>query len=159
MVYIDVLYVNCLGATRILGGGGGGGGGKCPSCLHGLNPGKTVFMCHVKLCCTTSPVIHTVLLHIGLFENYLLARVRDPNLEAMSVAQDWLVFHDHFLSHIGHTQDYLFLSYLPFLSVAFHFLFASSSKANLKYPNTGYEVWLSMCTCPYIPKCNRVRSA
>ncbi|XP_064406884.1 chromosome transmission fidelity protein 18 homolog isoform X2 [Halichondria panicea] len=78
----------------------------------------------------------------GLFENYLLARVRDPNLEAISVAQDWLVFNDTLSSHIGRCQDYMFMAYLPFLAVAFHFLFAASTKTHLKYPNTGYEIFL-----------------
>jgi len=77
---------------------------------------------------------------IGLFENYLSSRVRDPNLEALSVAQDWLVYHDQVSWFIGHTQDYQFMKYLPFLSVAFHFLFASPSKTHVKYPNTSYEV-------------------
>ncbi len=91
-------------------------------------------------------MIFTSYIHTGLFENYLLARVRDPNLEAISVAQDWLVFNDTLSSHIGRCQDYMFMAYLPFLAVAFHFLFAASTKTHLKYPNTGYEV-RSMWAC------------
>ena len=61
------------------------------------------------------------------------------------MAQDWIGFHDHLQHHIAHMQDYLFMAYLPFLSVAFHFLFAASSKTQLKYPNTSYEVTVCVC--------------
>jgi chromosome transmission fidelity protein 18 len=76
----------------------------------------------------------------GLFENYLNIRFKDPNLEAVCVGLDWMVFHDTLQQHIGHTQNYTCLAYLPYLSVAFHFLYASPSRPYVKYPHTNFEV-------------------
>ena len=56
------------------------------------------------------------------------------------VGLDWMVFHDTLQQYIAHTQNYIFLAYLPFLSVAFHFLFASPSKPYVRYPHTNFEV-------------------
>ena len=50
------------------------------------------------------------------------------------------MFHDTVQQYIAQTQSYSFLSYLPFLSVAFHFLFAAPSKPYIRYPQTNYEV-------------------
>ena len=50
------------------------------------------------------------------------------------------MFHDTLQQHIAHTQNYTFWSYLPFLSVAFHFLFAAPSKPYIRYPHTNFEV-------------------
>ena len=58
----------------------------------------------------------------------------------MCVGLDWMVFHDTLQQHIAHTQNYTFWSYLPFLSVAFHFLFAAPSKPYIRYPHTNFEV-------------------
>lgn len=76
-----------------------------------------------------------------MFENYLNVKFKDPNLEAVSVGQDWLLFHDTLQSRISHSQDYSFMPYLPFLSVAFHFLFSSPSKPPLRYPHTDFEMF------------------
>lgn len=58
----------------------------------------------------------------------------------ISVAQDWLLFHDSIQKFIAHNQDYTFMPYMPYLSVAFHFLFAAPSRPQIVYPNTNYEV-------------------
>lgn len=58
----------------------------------------------------------------------------------ISVGQDWIVFHDELQQHITRNQSFTFITYLPFLSVAFHFLFAAVSKAPIHYPTTAYEV-------------------
>jgi chromosome transmission fidelity protein 18 len=76
-----------------------------------------------------------------LFENYLNIRFKDPNLEAICVGLDWVVFHDTLQQHIAQTQSYLFWGYLPFLSVTFHFLFAAPSKPYIRYPHTNFEMF------------------
>ena len=52
-----------------------------------------------------------------------------------------MVFNDELQQQISRSQTFMFIGYLPFLSVAFHFLFAAPSKASIRYPNTNYEVW------------------
>lgn len=51
-----------------------------------------------------------------------------------------MVFHDEVQQQIARSQNYLFTAYLPYLSVAFHFLFAATSKPPVHYPNASYEV-------------------
>lgn len=58
----------------------------------------------------------------------------------VSVGQDWMVFSDELQQRVAHSQNFIFIGYLPYLSVAFHFLFAAPSKAPIRYPNTNYEV-------------------
>ena len=58
----------------------------------------------------------------------------------VSVGQDWIIFHDELQQHITNDQNFTFITYLPFLSVAFHFLFAAPSKPPVRYPSSTYEV-------------------
>ena len=60
----------------------------------------------------------------------------------ISVGQDWILFHDELQLYITHDQNFTFMTYFPFLSVAFHFLFAAPSKASVRYPNSAYEVYI-----------------
>jgi hypothetical protein len=94
-------------------------------------------------------------------------KFKDPNMEAVScmytyyemsihngytvkckisVGQDWMVFSDELQQQVAHSQNFIFIGYLPYLSVAFHFLFAAPSKTPIRYPNTNYEVH----TCMYM---------
>ncbi|KAL5473396.1 hypothetical protein EMCRGX_G027874 [Ephydatia muelleri] len=77
----------------------------------------------------------------GLFENYLSMRFRDPNMKAVTLGQEWMVFHDILQRHISQSQDYLFVRYQPFLPVAFHFLFSSLAKPQIKYPHSDFEAF------------------
>ena len=64
----------------------------------------------------------------------------------ISSGQDWIVYHDEIQQHIAHSQNFIFAMYLPYVSVAFHFLFAAPSKAPIHYPNASYEVcWRHFC--------------
>lgn len=69
----------------------------------------------------------------------------------ISVGQDWMVFSDELQQQVAHSQNYIFIGYLPYLSVAFHFLFAAPSKSPIHYPNTNYEVhtctWINVAFC------------
>ncbi len=58
----------------------------------------------------------------------------------VSLGQDWMVFHDAVQAHILHSQNYSSTVFLPYLSVAFHFLFAAPSRPQIRYPHTSYEV-------------------
>ncbi|XP_038065359.1 chromosome transmission fidelity protein 18 homolog [Patiria miniata] len=75
----------------------------------------------------------------GIFENYLEMKFKDPRLEALNLASDWLIFHDRLGSVVARSQNYTFYRYLPYVPVVFHLLFASSLQPRLKYPNTAYE--------------------
>jgi chromosome transmission fidelity protein 18 len=107
--------------------------------------GRKLFVSFHMLVLSVRRLNHSVVsqhapLLIGLFENYLNIRFKDPNLEAVCVGLDWMVFHDTLQQHIGHTQNYTCLAYLPYLSVAFHFLYASPSRPYVKYPHTNFEM-------------------
>lgn len=67
-------------------------------------------------------------------------RVRDPNLHCVCEALDWLTFSDRLNQVILHGQNFSLMRYLPFLSVAFHFLFAHTSVPRIGYPHSQHEV-------------------
>ncbi|XP_054879093.1 chromosome transmission fidelity protein 18 homolog isoform X2 [Poeciliopsis prolifica] len=75
----------------------------------------------------------------GLYDNYLSVRVRDPNLQSVSEALDWLMFSDRLNQVILHGQNFSLLRYLPFLSVTFHFLFAHTHAPRISYPHSQQE--------------------
>ena len=58
----------------------------------------------------------------------------------VALATEWLVFNDLVTQYIQHKQDYRVLPYLPFLSVTFHFLFASNVAPKIQYPHSQAEV-------------------
>uniref|UniRef100_A0A665ULW8 Chromosome transmission fidelity protein 18 homolog n=1 Tax=Echeneis naucrates TaxID=173247 RepID=A0A665ULW8_ECHNA len=76
----------------------------------------------------------------GLYDNYLSMRVRDPNLQCVSEALDWLSFSDRLNHMILHNQNFSLMKYLPFLSVTFHFLFAHTNVPRINYPHSQHEV-------------------
>ncbi|XP_029362819.1 chromosome transmission fidelity protein 18 homolog isoform X2 [Echeneis naucrates] len=75
----------------------------------------------------------------GLYDNYLSMRVRDPNLQCVSEALDWLSFSDRLNHMILHNQNFSLMKYLPFLSVTFHFLFAHTNVPRINYPHSQHE--------------------
>ncbi|KAI3353358.1 hypothetical protein L3Q82_019895, partial [Scortum barcoo] len=50
----------------------------------------------------------------GLYDNYLSMRVRDPNLQSVCEALDWLSFSDRLNQMIMHGQNFSLMRYLPF---------------------------------------------
>ncbi|XP_071360879.1 chromosome transmission fidelity protein 18 homolog isoform X2 [Trachinotus anak] len=75
----------------------------------------------------------------GLYDNYLSMRVRDPNLQSVCEALDWLSFSDRLNHIILHNQNFSLMRYLPFLSVTFHFLFAHTHVPRISYPHSQHE--------------------
>ncbi|XP_068445320.1 chromosome transmission fidelity protein 18 homolog [Clinocottus analis] len=75
----------------------------------------------------------------GLYENYLSMRSRDPNMQSVCEALDWLSFSDRLNHVIMHGQNFTLMRYLPFLSVTFHFLFAHTQVPRISYPHSQYE--------------------
>ncbi|CAM9740759.1 unnamed protein product [Lampetra planeri] len=76
----------------------------------------------------------------GLFENYLAARVKDPRMELVCLGTEWLCFQDLASCSIARGQNYVLMRYLPFVAVAFHFLFSTNSPPRLNYPNSNFEM-------------------
>jgi chromosome transmission fidelity protein 18 len=77
----------------------------------------------------------------GLFENYLSVKIRDPNMEIVAEVQDWILFQESLSTIIYSSQEYQFMSYLPFTSVIFHFFYAvTSGQRTIQYPRTQYEI-------------------
>ncbi|KAM9362545.1 chromosome transmission fidelity protein 18 homolog [Symphorus nematophorus] len=75
----------------------------------------------------------------GLYDNYLSMRVRDPNLQSVCEALDWLSFSDRLNQVILHGQNFSMMRYLPFLSITFHFLFAHTNVPRISYPHSQHE--------------------
>ncbi|XP_071510650.1 chromosome transmission fidelity protein 18 homolog [Diadema antillarum] len=76
----------------------------------------------------------------GVFENYLDVKFKDPHMDAINAACDWLVFSDKVQTKIATTQNYTFGRFLPFVPLTFHMLFACVAYTKIRYPNTQYEV-------------------
>uniref|UniRef100_A0A4W6FZI8 Chromosome transmission fidelity protein 18 homolog n=1 Tax=Lates calcarifer TaxID=8187 RepID=A0A4W6FZI8_LATCA len=76
---------------------------------------------------------------LGLYDNYLSMRVRDPNLHSVCDALDWLSFSDRLNQVILHGQNFSLMRYLPFLPVTFHFLFAHTHVPRISYPHSQHE--------------------
>ncbi|XP_051242642.1 chromosome transmission fidelity protein 18 homolog isoform X2 [Dicentrarchus labrax] len=101
----------------------------------------------------------------GLYENYLSMRVRDPNLQSVCEALDWLSFSDRLNQVILHGQNFSLMRYLPFLSVTFHFLFAHTHVPRISYPHSQHEAASRLVSCKNalctmladIPACIRMR--
>uniref|UniRef100_A0A672H3J4 Chromosome transmission fidelity protein 18 homolog n=1 Tax=Salarias fasciatus TaxID=181472 RepID=A0A672H3J4_SALFA len=75
----------------------------------------------------------------GLYDNFLSMRVRDPNLQSVCEALDWLSFSDRLNQVILHNQNFSLMKYLPFLSVTFHFLFAHTHVPRISYPHSHHD--------------------
>ncbi|OWF51090.1 chromosome transmission fidelity protein 18 homolog [Mizuhopecten yessoensis] len=75
----------------------------------------------------------------GLFENYLECKYKDPKMEGLNFALDWLCFVDRTNQYIAHKQDYCLLPYIPYVTVTFHMLFASNQAPRIQYPHSQYE--------------------
>ncbi|XP_062956021.1 chromosome transmission fidelity protein 18 homolog [Cynocephalus volans] len=75
----------------------------------------------------------------GLFDNFLLLRLRDSSLGSVCEALDWLAF-DDLLEQAAHRgQSFQLWCYLPFLPAAFHVLFASSHVPRITFPSSQQE--------------------
>ncbi|XP_060063519.1 chromosome transmission fidelity protein 18 homolog [Ylistrum balloti] len=75
----------------------------------------------------------------GLFENYLECKYKDPKMEGLNFAMEWLSFVDRANQYIAHKQDYCLLPYIPYVTVTFHMLFASNQAPRIQYPHSQYE--------------------
>ncbi|XP_041838277.1 chromosome transmission fidelity protein 18 homolog [Melanotaenia boesemani] len=101
----------------------------------------------------------------GLYDNYLSMRVRDPNLQSVGEALEWLSFSDRLNQVILHGQNFSLMKYLPFLSVTFHFLFAHTHVPRISYPHSHQEALSRLLSCRNalstmladIPACIRTR--
>ncbi|KAL1005249.1 hypothetical protein UPYG_G00056650 [Umbra pygmaea] len=75
----------------------------------------------------------------GLYDNFLLMRVKDPSLGGVCEALDWLGFSDSLSQTMLQGQNFSLMRYLPFPPVAFHFLFAHTHVPRINYPSSQYE--------------------
>ncbi|XP_074135825.1 LOW QUALITY PROTEIN: chromosome transmission fidelity protein 18 homolog [Sminthopsis crassicaudata] len=75
----------------------------------------------------------------GLYDNFLNMKLKDPTLNSVCAAMDWLIFEDILDQTVRHGQNFQLMRYLPFLPVAFHLLFAANSIPRISYPNSQHE--------------------
>ncbi|XP_027719056.1 chromosome transmission fidelity protein 18 homolog [Vombatus ursinus] len=75
----------------------------------------------------------------GLYDNFLNMKLKDPTLNSVCTAMDWLIFEDILDQTVRHGQNFQLMRYLPFLPVAFHLLFAANSVPRISYPNSQHE--------------------
>lgn len=78
-------------------------------------------------------------LHQGLFENYLLTNIKDPRMNKIGEAVDWLCDSDLLEVQISKHQDYSMMRYKPFVSVLFHLLFAVNRPNKIVFPKANFE--------------------
>ncbi|XP_072457109.1 chromosome transmission fidelity protein 18 homolog isoform X2 [Notamacropus eugenii] len=75
----------------------------------------------------------------GLYDNFLNMKLKDPTLNSVCAAMDWLIFEDILDQTVRHGQNFQLMRYFPFLPVAFHLLFAANSIPRISYPNSQHE--------------------
>nr|XP_060642516.1 chromosome transmission fidelity protein 18 homolog [Anolis sagrei ordinatus] len=75
----------------------------------------------------------------GLFENFLHMKVKGSSLDSACLGLDWMGFTDLVNQAAMNGQSFQLLRFLPFLPVAFHFLFAASSAPHLTFPSSQQE--------------------
>ncbi|XP_053392713.1 chromosome transmission fidelity protein 18 homolog [Mercenaria mercenaria] len=89
----------------------------------------------------------------GLFENYLDCKFKDPYMDGVSMATDWLCYNDLITQYIQHVQDYRLMPYLPYLSVVYHFLFASNTVPKIQYPHSMVDCNQKKTKCENLVSC------
>lgn len=79
----------------------------------------------------------------ALFENFLNVKFRDNNFQAVTKANEWLMYCDTFNKQVREKQDYFLYRYIMYMPVAFYKFFSTSSAPNpknrLKYPHVFFE--------------------
>ncbi|VDI30305.1 chromosome transmission fidelity protein 18 [Mytilus galloprovincialis] len=75
----------------------------------------------------------------GLFENYCECKYKDPKMEGLNFAMDWLTFVDSVNQYTMHIQDYSLMGYVPYIAVTFHLLFAANQPPRIQYPHSQYD--------------------
>lgn len=78
-------------------------------------------------------------LTLGLYDNFLNMKLKDPSLRGVCAGLDWLCFSDVLNDFVFHTQNYSLMRYSPFLPAAFHLLFAQVHTPRINYPSSHYE--------------------
>jgi len=58
----------------------------------------------------------------------------------LQMAAEWFCFADTVNAIIGHLQNYSLQRYLPYMSVAFHLMFATNYPHKIQYPQSQFEV-------------------
>lgn len=76
----------------------------------------------------------------GVFENYPLLKLKNSSFEGICKCLDWFVFSDLINKQVHSLQNYSISSYLQYAFVVWHFVFATSTRQKINYPNIGYEV-------------------
>lgn len=76
----------------------------------------------------------------GVFENYPMVKIKDPTLSGTCAALDWFCFSDFVDKLIYSVQNYSLTVYLQYAFVAWHFVFGSSTKPKISFPNKNFEV-------------------
>nr|XP_022313340.1 chromosome transmission fidelity protein 18 homolog [Crassostrea virginica] len=77
----------------------------------------------------------------GMFENYLECKFKDPKMEGLVLANDWLCFTDLLNSEILSTQNYSIMPYIPYITVTFHLLFATNQVPRIQYPHAEHDAF------------------
>lgn len=76
----------------------------------------------------------------GVFENYPGVKVVDPTLRGTCAALEWFGFSDFVNRLVYSMQNYSLATYLQYAFVVWHFVFGSSMKPKIGFPNKNFEV-------------------
>lgn len=82
----------------------------------------------------------------GVFENFLMMKTKNLQINNVADGAEWLIFHDAINQEIQHNQSYLLMAYLPYCPIKFHLLFASHNYAKITYPTAEYETFMKTAT-------------
>ncbi|KAJ8915948.1 hypothetical protein NQ315_016624, partial [Exocentrus adspersus] len=78
----------------------------------------------------------------GVFENYVLLKLKDSSFGGICESLDWFVFSDVLHRQVYEQQNYSLTSYLQYAFVIWHFVFGTTYSQKLNYPSAGYEAKL-----------------
>ncbi|CAG0896046.1 unnamed protein product, partial [Darwinula stevensoni] len=76
----------------------------------------------------------------GMHENFLNIKFKDTHMQAVAEGMEWLATSDILNREVRHSQVYNLVAYMPYVCVAFHFLFSSLQYPKLSFPNAQFEV-------------------
>ncbi|XP_075210818.1 chromosome transmission fidelity protein 18 homolog [Lycorma delicatula] len=76
----------------------------------------------------------------GVYENYLMLKLKGSSLKSISEGLDWFIHYDIMSSSIHVTQNYTAYAYLAYPFLKWHFLFAGRIWPKLTFPSLGYEL-------------------
>ncbi|CAK8695847.1 unnamed protein product [Clavelina lepadiformis] len=75
----------------------------------------------------------------GVFDNFLLMKYKDSGMQALNKGCEWLLLHDQLSLETMSHQEWILMSYTPYLFVSFHLLFSCLTPPRILFPQKTHE--------------------